>query len=56
MCEPVLDCWLGLGFLKDGRARHGQQIRFVDHMRKLDVLCEVTDPVFLDPKGEKLRA
>ena len=54
--SPVLDCWLGLGFLKDGRARHGQQIRLVDHMRKLDVLCEVTDPVFLDPKGEKLRA
>jgi sarcosine oxidase subunit alpha len=54
--SPTLGSWLGLAFLKNGRARHGQQIRLVDHMRKLDVLCEVTDPVFLDPKGEKLRA
>jgi glycine cleavage system aminomethyltransferase T len=47
---------LGLAFLKDGRARHGQQVRLVDHMRKTDVLCEVCDPVFLDPQGAKLRA
>ena len=34
----------------------GQRIRLVDHMRKTDVICEVTDPVFLDPEGAKLRA
>ena len=54
--SPTLGSHLGLGFLKDGRARHGQRIRLVDHMRKTDVICEVTDSVFLDPEGAKLRA
>jgi sarcosine oxidase subunit alpha len=54
--SPTLGTNLALAFLKDGRARHGQRIRLVDHMRKTDVICEVTDPVFLDPEGAKLRA
>jgi methylglutamate dehydrogenase subunit C len=47
---------LGLAFLKNGRARHGRTVRVVDHLRKIDVLCEVTDPVFHDKEGVKLRA
>jgi methylglutamate dehydrogenase subunit C len=54
--SPTLGAHLGLGFLKDGRARHGQTIRLVDHLRGIDVLCEVCDPVFHDPEGGKLRA
>ncbi|WP_333815290.1 sarcosine oxidase subunit alpha family protein [Tabrizicola sp.] len=54
--SPTLAAWLGLGFLKDGRARLGEKIRLVDHLRGLDVICEVTNPVFHDPEGEKLRA
>jgi heterotetrameric sarcosine oxidase alpha subunit len=54
--SPTLGTNLALAFLKNGRARLGQRIRLVDHMRKVDVLCEVTDPVFLDPEGAKLRA
>ena len=54
--SPTLGSWLGLAFLKNGRARHGETIRLVDHLRKIDVLCTVTDPVFHDPMGEKLRA
>ena len=54
--SPTEQSWLALAFLKDGRARHGQQIRLVDHMRKTDVLCEVCDAVFHDPQGGKLRA
>ena len=54
--SPTLKGWLALAFLKDGRARHGQQVRLVDHMRKTDVLCEVCDPRFHDPEGGKLRA
>ena len=45
-----------LSYLIQEAARHGQRVRLVDHMRKTDVLCEVTDPVFLDPEGAKLRA
>ncbi len=54
--SPTLEAWLGLGFLKDGRARIGERVRLVDHLRGLDVLCEVCHPVFHDPEGEKLRA
>jgi sarcosine oxidase subunit alpha len=28
----------------------------VDHLRGLDVMCHVCDPVFHDPEGRKLRA
>ncbi len=54
--SPTLAAWIGLGFLKDGRARHGQRVRLVDHLRGVDMLCEVCHPVFHDPEGGKLRA
>jgi heterotetrameric sarcosine oxidase alpha subunit len=54
--SPTVGAWLGLGFLKDGRARVGEKVRLVDHLRGLDVICEVSPPVFHDPEGEKLRA
>ena len=54
--SPTLHSWLGLAFLKNGRARHGETIRLVDHLRRIDVRCEVTDPVFHDKEGAKLRA
>lgn len=54
--SPTLASHLGLGFLENGRARHGETIRLVDRLRKIDVLCTVCDPVFHDPTGEKLRA
>ncbi|WP_103256710.1 sarcosine oxidase subunit alpha family protein [Tabrizicola aquatica] len=54
--SPTVDAWLGLAFLKDGRARQGERVRLVDHLRGLDVICEVCHPVFHDPEGEKLRA
>jgi sarcosine oxidase subunit alpha len=53
--SPTLSSWLGLGFLKDGRARHGQRIRLVDHLRGIEETCEICDPVFFDPEGGRLR-
>ncbi|NPD13964.1 sarcosine oxidase subunit alpha family protein [Xinfangfangia sp. D13-10-4-6] len=53
--SPVLDLWLGLGFLQNGRARYGEKIRLVDHLRGIDVECEVTHPVFFDPDGGRMR-
>jgi len=53
--SPTLGCWLGLGFLKDGRARHGQVIRLDDGLRGRKVLVEVCDPVFFDPEGGRMR-
>jgi sarcosine oxidase subunit alpha len=53
--SPTLGGWLGLGFLKNGRARHGQTVRLVDHLRGIDVLWSVETPVFHDPEGRKMR-
>ena len=54
--SPTLNSWIGLAFLKDGRARIGQSVRLVDHLRGTDLLCEVTNPVFFDPEGTRARA
>ena len=54
--SPTLQMWLGMAFLKNGRARHGNKLRLVDHMRDVDLVVEVCDPVFHDPSGDKLRA
>ena len=53
--SPTLGSYLGLGFLRNGRARHGETVRMVDHLRKIETLCEVCDPVFFDPDGGRVR-
>ena len=53
--SPTLSTHLGLAFLRNGRARLGQSVRLVDHMRGTDFLCEVTNPVFFDPEGGRAR-
>ena len=53
--SPTLGAHLALGFLRDGRARHGERVRMVDHMRHVETIAEVRDPVFLDPEGARLR-
>ncbi len=53
--SPTLGTYLGLGFLRDGRARHGETVRMVDHLRRVETTCEVCDPVFLDPDGGRMR-
>jgi sarcosine oxidase subunit alpha len=53
--SPTLGHFLGLGFLENGRARHGESVRMVDHLRGLDVICQVTDPVVFDPDGGRVR-
>lgn len=53
--SPTLGMWLGLGFLKNGRARHGEVIRLDDGLRGRKVLVEVCHPVFFDPEGGRMR-
>ena len=50
-----MGCWLGLGFLKNGRARYGEVIRLDDGLRGRKVLVEVCNPVFFDPEGGRMR-
>lgn len=53
--SPTLGSWLGLGFLRNGRARHGQVVRLDDGLRRRRVPVRVCDPVFLDPDGGRMR-
>ena len=53
--SPSLDCYLGLGFLQNGRARIGEMIKMRDHVRDLTVEVEVCPPVAFDPEGGRLR-
>jgi methylglutamate dehydrogenase subunit C len=53
--SPSLDHWIGLGLLADGPERIGQTIMMVDYMRETFIEAEVCAPVFVDPKGERLR-
>jgi heterotetrameric sarcosine oxidase alpha subunit len=53
--SPTLGTNLALGFLKDGRARHGEVIEVVDHLREVKAMAEVCDPVFFDPDGGRVR-
>ncbi|MDZ7906766.1 MAG: sarcosine oxidase subunit alpha family protein [Cypionkella sp.] len=53
--SPQLQSYIALGFLQQGRTRHGEMIRVIDRLRGIDVQAEVCDPVFLDKSGERMR-
>lgn len=53
--SPMLQRWIGLGLLAGGGERHGEIVRAADILRDEEVECEVCDPVFFDPQGERLR-
>jgi len=54
--SPTLNCWIGLGFLKNGPDRIGQSVRALDPVRSEEVDVEICHPAFVDPKGERLHA
>jgi sarcosine oxidase subunit alpha len=53
--SPTLDGFLGLGFLRNGRARHGEEMQMVDHLRGVTARVQICDPVFFDPEGGRVR-
>ncbi|MFT5161370.1 MAG: heterotetrameric sarcosine oxidase alpha subunit, partial [Paracoccaceae bacterium] len=53
--SPHLGHPIAQAFVLNGHSRMGEKIRMVDHLRKVETLCEICDPVHLDPKGDKLR-
>jgi methylglutamate dehydrogenase subunit C len=53
--SPSLDHWVGLGFIVGGADRIGQTVMMIDFMRDSFIEVEVCAPVFVDPKGERLR-
>ncbi|MEE9587558.1 MAG: sarcosine oxidase subunit alpha family protein [Hyphomicrobiaceae bacterium] len=54
--SPSLGQWIGIGFIKGGQKRAGEQLIAAEFLRGSQVKVEVVDPVFVDPKGEKLHA
>jgi sarcosine oxidase subunit alpha len=53
--SPSLNNHIGLGFLSNGRARHGEIVKKVDHVRGVTTRCTVCDPVMFDAEGGRLR-
>ena len=53
--SPTLNHWVGLGFIVGGTERIGQTVMMVDFMRDSFIEVELCAPVFVDPKGERLR-
>ena len=53
--SPSLGMDIGLGFVKEGRARMGETMHFWDGVRGTSFAVQLCSPVFLDPEGERLR-
>jgi heterotetrameric sarcosine oxidase alpha subunit len=56
--SPTLGHWIGLGFLNGGQRRIGERIRAHDPLSggAVDTEVEVTNPVFYDPDGRRLKS
>ena len=53
--SPELDRYVGLGFLKNGNARMGDELWAIDFVRKNHIKVRVVSAHFIDPDGERLR-
>ena len=53
--SPTLGHMLAIGFLKNGPERIGEKVKMVDHVRKIEAICEVVNPVAFDPAGGRMR-
>lgn len=53
--SPELGHYIGLGFLKNGNARKGDEVWAVDFVRDNHINVRVVSPHFVDPEGERLR-
>jgi glycine cleavage system aminomethyltransferase T len=53
--SPILGHWIGLGLLKNGAERYGEQLHLCDPLRGEETLVEIRSPVFVDAEGARLR-
>jgi len=53
--SPSLNHWIGLALLVRGPQRLSEPVMMVDFMRNAFTEVDVCAPVFVDPKGERLR-
>lgn len=52
--SPMLDRWIGLALLANGRERHGEIVQVFDGLRDTHMLAEICEPVHFDRENAKL--
>ena len=52
--SPTIGSWIGIGFLKNGPARHGEIVEVHNPLAGTVIKARVVNPVFVDPAGERL--
>ena len=54
--SPMLNMWIGLALVANGRARHGEVVQVWDGLRGACVMGEICDPVHFDKENKRLHA
>jgi sarcosine oxidase subunit alpha len=54
--SPILERYIGIGFLKNGKDRYDETLRAIDFLQNNHVEVKVVSPHFIDPNGDRLRA
>jgi methylglutamate dehydrogenase subunit C len=54
--SPMLNMWVGLALLSDGRNRKGEVVQVFDGLRNIHMLAEVCEPTHFDPENRRLHA
>ena len=52
--SPMLNMWIGLALLANGRARHGEVVQVWDGLRGSNVPGEICDPMHFDRENRRL--
>jgi sarcosine oxidase subunit alpha len=52
--SPMLNIWLGLALLSNGRKRIGEVVQVFDGLRNIHMKAEICEPMHFDPKNERL--
>ena len=54
--SPMLNMWLGLALLSNGRERHGEVVKIFDGVRNIHMFGVICDPMHYDKENKKLHA
>jgi len=54
--SPMLNMWIALALVVNGRARHGEVVRVWDGLRGTETLGEICDPMHFDRENKRLHA
>ena len=54
--SPMLNMWLGLALVANGRARHGEVVKIFDGLRNIHMFGQICDPVHFDREHARLHA